>query len=195
MSRGLKIAILILFLVSLSFFVFKYYRSDEVCPPDKCQIYKLGRDGRPVGTSFPAEAGRVRRDFAPALPEGFPKGLPIDTTPVGVVESYAETISPDLSLEQAVQSTQLTYSYVSRQSASDIVAKFEQYLKNNGYDTVLENGVVSEEAYVSGYKISALSNQLIIVRVVPLQTSQSQSELMSVLVSVITSDAIVAQSP
>lgn len=80
----------------------------------------------------PPEKGRVRTDFAPNTPPGFPAGLPVDQKPVSVVSSYVETFVGEESASEAGR-TQVTYSYVTKTSALSAGDAFEKYLKASGF--------------------------------------------------------------
>ena len=156
MSRNFKITAAIALVIIVLLFVTKGLHvwpfAQEVCPPDKCRIYKTGPDGQPIGVSFPEETGRTHNDFAPLPPPGLPEGMPIDPKPITVVSSYVESVQGDEASGNG--HAQITYVYRTTQRVLVAFEKFKHYLQDKGYSVSSNTVESSQLTYtLSGHKI------------------------------------------
>ncbi|MDP3763223.1 MAG: hypothetical protein Q8Q92_01010, partial [bacterium] len=142
MRHNLKIVIAILILLAVLFFLLKFFdvspAYQPVIDPSLQKSYSAYANGDPIGTALPPEPGRVRVNSFPSLPPGFPDGLPIDPNPIRVVQSYKETMDGDQK-EGVLSHTQLTYIYVTGQSAVSVSGAFEKYFKDLDLDVSKKN--------------------------------------------------------
>jgi len=92
----------------------------------------------PFSTSTPLnlpEPGRALTDYSPNVPPGLPVGLPIEKNPLDVIYSYVETYTGDQKLNEKPHS-QITYAYVTTNSAKAVGDAFVKYFTADGYKII-----------------------------------------------------------
>lgn len=170
MSRNFKIGGLVLILLVILFLLAKIFNisflnRNQVCPPDKCKVYKTDVNGNSIDATFPKEAGRLHKDFIGTPPIGLPAGIPVDPKPLKILTSYMESVEANEGSNEPFHS-QVTYSYITSQDATTLFGNFEKYLKDKGYNVNLDKASVDQPIYkLFGEKISAQTNQIITINI------------------------------
>ena len=104
------------------------------CPADKCQMFSFNAQGQLVDSNGqPVEQQKGKQDFGGIVPPGFPKDLPVDPSPIKILESSIRSRELKLPNNTMASSTEIVYIYITSQDSNNILNTTKKYLSDNQY--------------------------------------------------------------